>query len=116
MAINATRTEAAGRTYRFVWETLTESILDGGAVSIPGASDRSVQVMGTFGGTTVTIQGSNERTPTVWATLHDVNGDALTFTSAGIEVVAENTTHIRPLLAGGAGVDVDVIMLVRSTM
>jgi hypothetical protein len=72
--------------------------------------------MGTLGGATITIQGSNELTPTNWATLHDVNGDDLAFTAAGMQVIAENVTHIRPLLSGGAGSDVDVIMLARSTM
>jgi hypothetical protein len=45
------------------WGPLTTTNLDGQAFEMPGWSDRSVHVFGTFGaGATLSIQGSNEAT------------------------------------------------------
>lgn len=116
MTVQVTRTEQAGRSYRLFWEGLNEGNEDGKAISIPGAADRSVQLSGDFGGGTVVIQGSNEPTPTNWATLHDSAGDALSFTAAGLEVIVENTLWIRPLASSGSSQNVDVTILAKSTM
>lgn len=109
-----------GNTFHVIWETMTETDNEGHPVSIPGASDRSVQVMGTVGAATVLIEGSNVISPTVdgdWFTLHDENGDLLSFTVVDIgHAISENTLHLRPRLTGGSGTDVDVLMLFRSTM
>lgn len=98
-----------------LWEALTNTNQDGGRVEMPGSSDRSIQCEGTFGGATITVQGSNEVTPTNWETLTDVHGNPCTFTAAGIKAVAEITRWIRPLLSGGAGSDVDVTGMFRRT-
>ena len=64
--------------------------------------DRAVQVFGTFGtGGTVTMQGSMDGTN--WATLHDPQGNALTFTAAGIKEVAEVCPYVRPSITAGDG-------------
>ena len=118
--ITGVRTPTPGNTFHVIWETLTENDEVGHPTSIPGASDRSVHVLGTIGGATVLIEGSNLISPLVdgdWFTLHDENGDLLSFTSIDIgHAISENTLHLRPRLTGGAGTDVDVIMLFRSTM
>ncbi len=118
--ITGLRTPTPGNTFHVIWETLTETDDVGHPTSIPGASDRSIQVKGTVGGATVLIEGSNVLAPTVdgdWFTLHDENGDLLSFTAVDIgHAVSENTLHVRPRLTGGAGTDVDVLMLFRSTM
>lgn len=62
-------------------------------------SDKTVQVVGTFGGT-VTMQGSNDGTN--WVTLTSNLGAALTFTAMGGGLVAENYRYIRP--SAGSGV------------
>jgi hypothetical protein len=48
------------------------------AIDMTDYADRSVQVEGTFGSATITIEGSNDGTN--WETLRDPQGVALTFT------------------------------------
>ena len=83
----------------------------GNSASIARWADKTVQVSGTFGvGGSITIQGSNDAT--VWATLHDPQGNDLTFTAAGIEMITENPLHIRPNVTAGDGttaLDVDIL-------
>ena len=120
VAITGVRTPTPGNTFYVIWETLTENNEVGHPISIPGASDRSVHVLGTVGGATVLIEGSNVISPSAdsdWFTLHDENGDLLSFTIVDDgHAISENTLHLRPRLTGGSGTDVDVIMLFRSTM
>lgn len=78
----------------------------------PGA-DRSVQVTGTFGGSTVTLQGSNDLTsPTNWFTLSDPQGNPLTWTSSRLEQISEYPLWMRPVVVGGTGTGLRVEMLV----
>jgi hypothetical protein len=66
--------------------------------------DISVQVVGTFGtGGTVILEGSNQSTPTTWATLNDPQGNAISFTAGKIEQVLEMPRWIRPNVTGGDG-------------
>lgn len=71
-------------------------------------ADRTVHVTGTFGGATVTMQGSNDNTN--WATLNDTSGSALTFTATGMKLIGENPIYIRAITAGGAGTAVVVVV------
>lgn len=64
-------------------------------------ADRTVQVAGTFGGATVTVQGSNDGTN--FATLTDPLGNALTITTATIKQVTEAVLQMRPAVTGGDG-------------
>lgn len=82
----------------------------GNAVQSPGFSDRSIQVEGTFGGSTVTIQGSNDGTN--YYTLTDTAGVALTFTSAGLRQILQITRYIRPTVTAGAGSALNVNVLI----
>jgi hypothetical protein len=76
-------------------------------------ADRSVQVFGTFAAGTVIIEGSNEATPTTWATLTDPAGLPISFTAAGLKQVVENARHIRPRVTGGAASGMSVILVAR---
>lgn len=118
--IDGRKTDTFGNTFRFIWETMTETNNVGSGVSIPGASDVSIQVVGTIGGATLLIEGSNVLKPSAdadWVTLHDENGDLLSFTVVNVgHAISENMLHVRPRLTGGSGTDVDVLMLFRSTM
>jgi hypothetical protein len=98
--------------WHILWETLTTTNADGDPVEMPGHSDRSVQVVGTFGsGGTVDIEGSNDGS--TWAILTDPQGNALSFTAAGLEAVAELTRYIRPNVSAGDGTsDLDVHMII----
>lgn len=73
---------------------------------------KSVQVNGTFGGATVVVEGSADGT--TYNALHDDQGNALSFTAAGIENIAENTEYIRVTSSGGAGASVVVTITASS--
>lgn len=65
-------------------------------------SDKNVQISGTFGvGGSVAVKGSNDLV--TWFTLTDLQGNALTFTAAGMEQVQENPFYIRPEVTAGDG-------------
>jgi hypothetical protein len=91
----------------------------GAAIQNPTHADRSVQVAGTFGGSTVIIQGSNNSTNGVdgdWVTLTDPAGAALSFTSTGLKQILQVTKWVRPSVSGGAAaaIDVDLLMVRKS--
>lgn len=109
-----TREDKPGRTYLATW-TLTTADPTGGALELPGASDRSIQVLGTFGGATIAVEGSNDG-GTTWAALHDPGGNAVTFTAAGINAISENVLKIRTRLSTvGVGATINAYLLSRST-
>lgn len=95
-----------------VWAALATGD-DGQAVELPGYADRSVQVDGTFGGATVTIQVSN--TGTTWFSATDPQGNALAFTAGGLEQLQEIARYTRCLVTGGAGSALIVNILGRRT-
>jgi hypothetical protein len=75
---------------------------DGGALSLPNFTDRTVQIFGTFGtGGTISIQGSLDGTN--WVILTDPQGNAITKTAAAIESISEATPYIRPIVTAGDG-------------
>lgn len=93
--------------------TLTDSE-NGNAPELPFYSDRSVQVEGDFDTATITIEGSNDGTN--YHPLTDPQGNALAFTSAGIEAISELTRYIRPSSGAGTGsVDVTISILMRGS-
>jgi len=87
---------------------------DGASIRYGGAADRTVQIVGTFGGATVTMQGSLDGTN--WASLTDVQGNAIAVTAAALESITELVRYIRPVVTGGSGVSVTVMLLMRRTM
>ncbi len=112
--VAAVRTDSSDGTHRHLWEGLNTSDLDGQAISIPGAADRSVQIIGVFDTCTIVLQGSNEATPTNWHTLADPQGSAISTASAILVAILENVSWIRPLMSSaGASSDIDVILLSR---
>jgi len=99
--------------YRVFWDGLAAGD-SGSGVAVAALADKTVQVLGTFGGTTITIEGSNDG-GTTWNTLNDTRGEGngLSITSADTRQVLENPRLIRPLSTGGAGANVDVILICR---
>jgi hypothetical protein len=92
------------------WTPLTDANPDGQPFQMPTWSDRTVQVTGTFGGGTLTMQGSNDGT--TWFTLVDPQGNALTWTTSDrIETVLDVPLFVRPLASGGASKSLTVIMV-----
>lgn len=71
----------------------------------------SVQVAGTFGGATVTLQGSNDGLN--YATLKDTAGAAISLTSAGIAEFSTAVAFIRPAYSGASGMTITVTVVTR---
>lgn len=92
------------------WSSLA-NLEAGDRITVPQHSDKSVSITGTFGtGGSVTIQGSNDGT--TWVTLHDPQGNDLTFTAANAAVIAENMMHTRPNVTAGDGTTALKVMVV----
>lgn len=76
-------------------------------------ADRSIQATGTFDTTTVIAEGSNDG-GTTYAALTDYQGNAVSFTAAGLEGIQEITEYMRArVTAGGGSTDVDIHILLR---
>lgn len=114
--ITPTITKVSRGTHRVVWAAITESDTCT-AVSFPGARDKTVQVKGTMGGATITLEGSlDDDIAGTYAGLTDPQGNAISFTAAGIESVMENTNWIKPVTASGSSSSVTVTLLVGTTL
>jgi hypothetical protein len=83
-------------------------------VQYVGNADRTVQVYGTFGGATVTLEGSLDGTN--WATLNDAQGSPIAITEAKLEAVTELVRYTRPSVSGGSGASLTVMLFMRNTM
>ena len=70
-------------------------------VCFPKHNDVSFQAEGTFGGATVTLNGSNDGTN--YRGLRDPTSTAISFSSADVKAVLEHTLFTRPVITGGAG-------------
>lgn len=77
----------------------------GDAINLSEFADRSVHFLGTFGGATVVLEGSNDTNDatTRYATLTDPLGNSISRTSAGLRAVTEMTRLVRPKVTGGDG-------------
>ena len=92
-----------GVSYTFAW-TLTNSDADGAPIRIgSNIVDITFQVAGTFDGATLKVEGTNDAS--AWLTHTDLDGSAMSYTSAPSALVAprELGRRIRPRTTGGAG-------------
>jgi hypothetical protein len=71
----------------------------------------SVQVTGTFGGATITLQGSNDGTNFV--TLKDSAGTAISVTAAGMAEFSTAALYLKPTSTGGTADNVTVTVILR---
>lgn len=83
----------------------------GEPIALPQMADRSVQVVGTFGGGSVTIEGSINGTD--YATLTDPQGNDLVISTGKIEAVTELVRFIRPRVTGDGTTSLNVSLLMR---
>ena len=113
------KTEHSGRTVIHDW-SLTTADATGDAISVPGSSDRTIQfIADTAGAATAILEGSLDADPTTgtFFTLTDGQGNAISFTASGGEMVAENVLFVRPRLStAGSGALWSVRLFSRSTM
>lgn len=105
-----TRAGSFADAWSAVWTGLTTSDT-GNPIAMVQANDRSVQVTGTFGAATVTIQGSNDGTN--WFTLNSPQGTAMNFTAAGLLAVQEHVNFLRPIVTGGTAPSITVVCFMR---
>jgi len=88
-------------------------------IEIVDYPDRTVTITGTFGATgSLTMQGTNDALPSSnWFALTDPQGNAITKTAAGMEMISEAPRYIRPLVTAGDGTtSLEVKMLCRRTV
>jgi hypothetical protein len=108
-----TTTSEEQRTLVVRWNGLANGD-DGVAVPFGYSPERTIQVFGTFGGGTLSLEGSLEpSSPANWVVLTDPQGNPIALTSDSIETVMENTMWVRPVLAGGAAGSVSVLVMSR---
>ena len=96
---------------RITWTPVTEADACVG-IARPEYSDRSIQVIGTFGGASVALHGSNDGGDT-YAALNDPTGTAIAITSAKIKAVLENTEYIKPVATSGSGQELTIVVVCK---
>lgn len=97
---------------KITWTGL-DSDDSGSPIQVVDYPDMTVVINGTFGaGGSCTLQGSMDNSN--WYALTDPQGNAITKTSAGIELVTEAPHYIRPLVTAGDGTtSINVTLLCR---
>lgn len=78
-------------------------------LDLPSYKFQSVQVSGTFGGGTVTIEGSNDGT--TWNALVDSFNGSLAFTSAGFKEIGVNARYVRCNITAGTATGMKIVIL-----
>lgn len=99
--------------YKTTWTPFTTNVDVGQPEAAPQYPFKTVQALGTFNGSTITIQGSNDG-GTTWTTLTDAQGNPLAFTAAAIEKIQEDPQLIRPAVTAGTPTSVTVVMVSQS--
>lgn len=101
-----------GSVVQFVWN-LTTANTDGAPVEWVAYSDRTFAAVGTWGGATITIEGSNDGTN--WMPLSDAAGAADATAAANkVMTVVELTRYVRPnLTTPGTGAAVTASLVAR---
>ena len=80
-------------------------------VRLPDFTDQTVQFGGTFGGATLTLQGSNDGT--TYSILTDPQGNNISVTVAAIKSVLQAPLWIKPVTASGVSSSTTVTLISR---
>ena len=80
-------------------------------ISAKSGAVGAVQIDGTFGGATVTLQASNDNV--TFFPMKDVNNVAISATSAGYFEVRTGALYIRPAVTGGSANSINVKVALR---
>lgn len=102
-----------GSVLTFSWTPLTSTNTDGAPIRSTQWADRYFTATGTWGGATLSIEGSNDGTN--WFTLSNAaGGTAATFTANGGKSIIEIPQFIRPNLStAGTGASITVLLTAR---
>lgn len=97
------------------WVLTTADHTGDAVVGLEDYADMTVQVLGTFGGATVTLEGSLDG-GTTYAPLTDPQGNAIAKTSAALEGVSEAVPRFRARLSVvGVGATITCIVYARKS-
>ena len=83
----------------------------GAAIQMPGYTLKTVQFSGTFGGSTVQLEGSNDGVNYVILRDKGSSSASLATSSAIMRAVLENPRYIRGTTSGGTSVSADVTLI-----
>jgi len=112
MATITPTTAFDGTAQVVTWTDLTTTTDTAVAYATKGGMVRaSVQFGGTFGGGTTALQGSEDGTN--YVTLKDINGNAVSATSAARFEVTSAARYIKPIQTGGTGDNALVTVTLR---
>lgn len=82
-----------------------------GLAYLPEHADKTVMAIGTFGGTSIAIQGSIDPTGATTVALKDQSDNVIALTANGVETIVNAVFAYRPVLTGGAGTTVTVWLM-----
>ena len=85
----------------------------GAGVPVAYSADLTGQASGTFGGATITWQGSNDNTNWHPLTRRSVGTD-MAFTSAAVHTANENPAFVRPAVTAGTSVAIDCTLAIHA--
>lgn len=106
--INAVELSNSDQTWTIKWTAMGNADT-GSSVNMAQFPDRTFGVQGTFGGATVILEGSMDAS--AWTTLQDFKGNPISFTSAGLALIAECPLLVRARTSGGSGTSIDAYLV-----
>jgi hypothetical protein len=86
----------------------------GAGVPIAYAADLTGQVSGTFGGATITWQGSNDNVNWHPMTQRSSAAANMAYTSAAVHSANENPAFVRPAVTGGTSVTLKGVLAIHA--
>lgn len=106
--ISAVELSNSDQSWTIKWAAMGNAD-SGTGVNMTQFPDRTFGVNGTFGGATVVLEGSMDGT--VYTTLQDFKGNAISFTAAGVALVSECPLLVRARTSGGSGTNLDAYLV-----
>jgi hypothetical protein len=102
----------AAKVPRVTWTGLaTGDTIEALPVNAQAAIAGAVQFKGTFGGATVGLQASNDGV--TFSGIKDLGGTVISTTSGALFEFTTAAMYIRPVISGGTGDAVDVVVVLR---
>lgn len=89
------------RVAKSVWSGVVEATTAGDAVSFARYDKVTVEVVGTFGGASVQMKGSNDGSN--YQTMTTEGSQPMTFTAEGVKIAYEAPLFLKPVIANGSG-------------
>lgn len=108
--ISFTKPEAGTFHKVYSWASVTESDTFAPVKLEKAINALTIQASGTFGGTSLALQGSLDGTNFV--ALKDLSGTAIALTAAGIASAGDLVLWLKPVATGGTSVSLNVSVMV----